>query len=1196
MRRRCAIRSMRRACARTAALATCVAVISAGPASASTRPTLVVGGDHENRPYEYLEGGKPTGFNIDLMRAAADIAGLDVEVRLGPWSEARRALEQGSVDALSGMYHSEERSELIDFSVPHTMVRSALFVRKDSPIRSLADLRGKEVIVQDRDVLHDLFKRTGLASRIVAVSDPDDQLRLLASGRSDGALMASRLQGEYYVRRLNLTGLRVVDVDLPQLSYCFAVRKGDRELLYRLDEGLNVLKVSGKYQQIYERWFGVYERRDLWKYGRMFAVALALLTGLFAASLLWSRSLKRQVHARTAALQAREEELRQAHAELEQRVEERTAALSRANEQLRVAEAEKSIILNSTADLVAFMDPEMRIQWGNHRAAAVAGTGVEELKGRTCWEAFHGRSGPCPGCPLLLSVATGEPQSAELSRPQGRTIFHRAYPIKSDDGRLLGAAVFVLDITERKRAEEALRESQEWLELTIEATGAGTVQTVPYGPAKLSARCRQMLGVPDDFVVDFDAFSRLIHPDHREEVKAAHDRALDPSGDGRMDVEFRLVRPDGSTRWLSGKAKAQFADADGARRALRLAAVFLDVTDRKLEEEAVHESEERFRALADNIPQHAFMADARGEIFWLNRRTLDFAGDEGMGSGYLRIIHPDHRWRVAQQVRRCLQTGETLEETFPLRGKEGRYRWFLCRAVPLRGEAGKVVRWFGTNTDVTEQREAEEALREAEARGRAILASLAEGVVFHGPDGAASSANEAALALLRLSMEELRGRAPLPAGWGVVRSDGGGFPAEEYPINVALRTGLPQRDVELGIRRPDGTLVWLSVNAEPVRLSQDRMAGVVVSLFDITERSQALRRSEGHLRTMADSVPDAIVRFDRDLRYAFANAAAARAIGAPLDRLIGRTKGGLGMPAEHVAFWDQYLLKVFRTGAPDRLEFGLDGADGRHYESRLVPERDRDGAVESVLSITRDITERKQAEQKLLASREQLRALVARLNSVREEEKTRLSRELHDEMGQILTGLRIELEALEEGLGDLGVQGGARDLLERSVVASELVTKAIDSMHEILASLRPVALDRLGLVAALRQECRRLKDRAGISCELGAAEDLSSLGSEVDTALFRIAQEALTNVVRHARASRAVVTLETRAGTATLRVEDDGRGLSPGPESTGLGMLGMRERAERLGGELVARAVPRGGTLVEARIPLGSAESRKDGS
>src|SRR3990172_3671752 len=125
----------------------------------------------------------------------------------------------------------------------------------------------------------------------------------------------------------------------------------------------------------------------------------------------WARG---QVQLGTAALQASELDLRRAHTELERRVEERTAELRRANEQLTVSEAEKAIILNSTADLVTFLDPEMRIQWGNRKAAALAGVTPEGLRGRYCWETLYGRSEPCGGCPAMLAIATGQPQSAEL--------------------------------------------------------------------------------------------------------------------------------------------------------------------------------------------------------------------------------------------------------------------------------------------------------------------------------------------------------------------------------------------------------------------------------------------------------------------------------------------------------------------------------------------------------------------------------------------------------------------------------------------------------------------------------------------------------------------------------------------------------------------------------------------------------------
>ncbi len=303
-------------------------------ASGGERPKIIVGGDHDNPPYEFLENGQATGFNIELMRAVAEAAGFDVEFRLGPWNKVREELELGKIDALAGMYYSPQRSQLLDFSVPHTMVTSGIFVRKGSPVRSFEDIKGKEVIVQQGDVIHDYLRDKGITSHIVAVTNPADELRLLASGRHDCAVMPSRFQGEYLKRTLRLNDLRDISTDLPQLRYCFAVRKGNQELLYRLDEGLNILKVNGKYREIYDKWFGAYEKKDLWETIKYYVLAIALSLTLFLGFLIWSGMLKRRVEQRTAELRRSEEELRQAHDELEKRVEERTAELSRAKELL----------------------------------------------------------------------------------------------------------------------------------------------------------------------------------------------------------------------------------------------------------------------------------------------------------------------------------------------------------------------------------------------------------------------------------------------------------------------------------------------------------------------------------------------------------------------------------------------------------------------------------------------------------------------------------------------------------------------------------------------------------------------------------------------------------------------------------------------------------------------------------------------
>ena len=144
-----------------------------------------------------------------------------------------------------------------------------------------------------------------------------------------------------------------------------------------------------------------------------------------------------------------------------------------------------------------------------------------------------------------------------------------------------------------------------------------------------------------------------------------------------------------------------------------------DVTDLKLAEETLRERVERFRTMANNISQFAWMADEQGSIFWYNQRWFDYSGttlEEMQGWGWQKVHHPDYVQRVVDKIRHCFQTGEIWEDTFPLRSKDGKYRWFLSRAVPIRDKQGKVFRWFGTNTDITEQREFAEELRKNRER------------------------------------------------------------------------------------------------------------------------------------------------------------------------------------------------------------------------------------------------------------------------------------------------------------------------------------------------------------------------------------------------------------------------------------------------------------------------------------------------
>ncbi len=274
-------------------------------------PVLVVSGDMDYPPYEFLDNGVPSGFNIDLIRAVAEVMDLSIQIDLGPWNQVRSRMETAQVDILTGMYYSPERDRLADFSVPHTLVTPGLFVRQGSPTSSLEGFRDRQIIVQQDDIMHDYLKKTGLTSHIIPVRDPSQALRLLASGRHDGALLSSKMQGLYIAAQYRLDNLKSIAADIPPREYCFAVAEGNRKLLHQLNEGLNIIEATGRYKEIYHDWFGVYEQTRWWEDAVGFlAMPLALVLVLIGTILLWSWSLKQRVNQRTRELKESEEHLK----------------------------------------------------------------------------------------------------------------------------------------------------------------------------------------------------------------------------------------------------------------------------------------------------------------------------------------------------------------------------------------------------------------------------------------------------------------------------------------------------------------------------------------------------------------------------------------------------------------------------------------------------------------------------------------------------------------------------------------------------------------------------------------------------------------------------------------------------------------------------------------------------------------------
>lgn len=351
---------------------------------------------------------------------------------------------------------------------------------------------------------------------------------------------------------------------------------------------------------------------------------------------------------------------------------------------------------------------------------------------------------------------------------------------------------------------------------------------------------------------------------------------------------------------------------------------------------------------------------------------------------------------------------------------------------------------------------------------------------------------------------------------------------------------------------------------------------VNIHLAQRLRAEEELAAERNKLKGILDAMPASVCIVNRSLEIEYANSALAREFGPIGGHLCFDYFHGRPDPCpdcrlhqvseEERAPWEWYSAKT-----------------GKAYEIFETPLKNADGSV-ALLALMRDITARKQAENELRASRERLRSLSDHLQRAREEERRAISREIHDELGQVLASVQLEVSSLAEEYRD-------HQHLTRKIAGMELLLAgAIRSVQRISSELRPAILDELGLPEAIEWLTADFGKRTGIehTCDILLQETTSS--KEQATALFRICQEALTNVIRHAAATRVNVSLEERKGRFVLIVRDNGRGITSaqlkGKES--LGLIGIRERAFMLGGRVrICRWIQQG-TVVIAHVPITS--------
>lgn len=601
-----------------------------------------------------------------------------------------------------------------------------------------------------------------------------------------------------------------------------------------------------------------------------------------------------------------------------------------------------------------------------------------------------------------------------------------------------------------------------------------------------------------------------------------------------------------------------------------------DVTETRRSGDALRRSERSARQLFELNPLPMWVWDPQTFAFLdvneAAERQYGYTRDEFLAMGALDIRPPEERERLHREV--------THDDTMK---HYGLWRHLRKDGTELKAEIwSTLIPWaddearLSISLDVTDRVRAERALRDAEARYRSLVETLPAAVYLARVDADFTSS------YVSPQIEELIGHTPEdferdPQLWRKI------IHPDDLERVLEWSRGRYQRkqryDDEYRMIARDGSVVWLRDVGVPIPDASGVLTYWQGFLTDITERKLAelrLHEAQQRSRLILDNISDLVALIDLDGIITYASPSHEEVLGVPLHELVGEIAWAR-VPADAREVSVREFERALRGERAAALRFRLVDAEGEVHEmegSGWQPLFGDDGAVSAVLAVSRDVTERVRVEQ-------ERRQMLARLVAAGEEERRRIADDVHDAPIQSLTALGIRLETLRPKIVD--EEGAAQ--LDR---IAEGVGETIGSLRSLMFDLRPPVLDRGGLVPALCDHLAGLAEDAESPLAFEIHDRITRQPRhETRIVLYRIAQEALVNVRKHAAASRVDISVETVDGGTRLRIEDDGRGLPRNAESRRghVGISAMRERAASVGGRFSIAPRPRGGTLVEAWVP-----------
>ncbi len=754
------------------------------------------------------------------------------------------------------------------------------------------------------------------------------------------------------------------------------------------------------------------------------------------------------------------------------------------------------------------------------------------------------------------------------------------------DGRLL---VFVRDITKRKKTEEDLKKFNERFEMIARTTNDGLWEwNLETGELWANQTHQHLYGLDvSDPVPTEKVWEQKIHPADREKVIATKKKAIET--DTKIwTSEYRFETKNGYVDIYDRCYIIRNADG----KAIRATGTMMDITERKKAEETLKNSEEKRRLMMNAAMDGIIFSNTIGEITYWNpaaEKIFGWKSEEVMGRTMAEIIIPQQYRKMHEKgMENYLKngTGPILNKLSELSAIDHNGREFPVEltVLPIK-QAGEEF-FCAFIRDITERKKAESDLRENENYLRTILNAEPECVKILNHKGELQYMNPAGLAIIEADNEQqVLGRRMIDL------------------VNENYRIGFNRLNKEV-FKGNSGTFEFeltglkgrhrfMETHAVPLKDAAGKITGLLGVTRDITERKkaeEAITNTEKKFRALIQNSTDGLTVIAADGTVLDMSPSGKKILGYDKNEIIGKTRPDLIHPDDSATVTGAFIdiiknpetikLIEYRHKMPDETYKWLECS----YNNLL-----NEPYINAIVLSYRDITERKKAETEIKNTANQLRQLTAHLQTVREEERKRIAREIHDELGQQLTAIKMDLAWMDKKIpDDIKVAEEKIPVKRKFKNLISLVDGSNESVRKILNELRHGILEDNGLLEALEWQGNQFTEVAGVPLKFISSEIKLILPEQIANCLFRLYQESLTNIARHALANKVVTSIYIQDNCIILTVKDDGKGFDIKilQHSKSFGILGMKERVLALKGKFELVSEKNKGTKIEVRLPL----------